>query len=59
MFFLESPMCSYVFVVLLMCFLVFASNSLAKNRNIQALVKFDLFLTQKIRCKSKHGELMF
>ena len=33
-----------------MLFLVVASISLAKIKNIQALVKFYVFLTQKFRC---------
>jgi len=41
---------SYFFLVFLMAFLVFASLSIGKMKKTQALVKFYMFLTQKIGC---------
>ena len=41
---------SYIVLAFPMFFLVFASISLVKNKKIQALVKFFVFLIQKIEC---------
>ena len=50
---------SYFFLVLLRFFLVFASISLGKVKNIQALVKFYRFLIVQLGCKATLQEIVY
>ena len=49
-FSLISLLFSYVFIVFLMLFLVFAPISIGKIKRIQALDKCYVFLTQQFEC---------
>ena len=50
MIFLDFRSASYLFIVILRFVQILSSTSLLKNKKIQALVKFYVFLTQKFEC---------